>query len=124
MLAPAGIAVVVEWDWRAFDAQTADWAFDRLGLDGAESWLHGHRERWEASGRPWGDYLAAWATNHGIHAAAGLLRLLEERFELEHLAAGPYVFSGLSRTSEADERAAIEAGTIQATRVDVVCRRR
>ncbi len=122
MLAPAGVAVVIEWDWQAFDARTAEWAFDRLGSDD-ESWLRGHRERWSASGRPWDEYLAAWAAEHGIHATAELLRLLDERFEREHLATGPYVFSGLPDTDEADERAAIEAGTIQATRVDVVCRR-
>jgi hypothetical protein len=50
--------------------------------------------------------------------------LLDERLDREHLESGPYVFSGLPRTTEADERAAIEAGTIQATRLDVVCRRR
>ncbi|HET8742839.1 MAG TPA: methyltransferase domain-containing protein [Gaiella sp.] len=124
MLAPAGIAAVIEWDWRSFDARTAEWAFDRLGPDGDESWLRGHRERWSASGRPWDEYLADWAAEHGIHAAAELLRLLDERFEREHLATGPYVFSGLPGTGEADERAAVEAGTIKATRVDVVCRRR
>jgi SAM-dependent methyltransferase len=123
MLAPAGVAIVVEWDWRAFDERTAEWSFDRLGADGEESWLRGHRDRWSASGRPWDDYLAAWAREHGIHETAALLRLLDERLEREHLATGPYVFSGLPDTTEEDERAAIARDEISATRVDLVARK-
>ncbi len=124
MLSRAGIAIVVEWDWKAFDRRTAEWSFERLGAENDESWLHGHRERWRASGLSWDAYLPAWAGEHGIHGAGELVTLLDERLDREHLASGPYVFSGLPRTTEADERAAIEAGTIQATRLDVVCRRR
>ena len=122
-LAPDGAAIVVEWDWGAFDERTAEWSFERLGA-GDGSWVRGHLERWNASGLGWDDYLAAWAAEHRIHCAADIVRLLDERFEREHLAPGPYVFSGLPHTSEADERAAIESGAIRATRVDVVCRRR
>jgi hypothetical protein len=75
------------------------------------------------SGRPWDDYLAAWAAEHGIHEAAELLWLLDERFEREHLATGPYVFSGLSDTTEEDERDAIARDEISATRVDLVARK-
>jgi SAM-dependent methyltransferase len=123
MLAPAGLAIVVEWDWHALDGRTADWAFDRLGPDGDEGWLRGHRERWAASGLPWEDYLAAWAAEHGIHEAGELLRLLDERFERELLATGPYVFSGLPHTTEDDERDAIARDEISPTRVDLVARK-
>jgi 2-polyprenyl-3-methyl-5-hydroxy-6-metoxy-1,4-benzoquinol methylase len=120
MLAPGGVAVVIEWDWKRFDEPTAAWAFERLGGDGVGGWLHGHRDRWQASGRPWEDYLRAWARQHGIHPAATLLGLLDERLERRAFARRPYLFTDLAGADEADERAAIEAGLIRATRIDYV----
>ncbi len=49
-----------------------------------------------------------------------LLQLLEERFRLEPPAYGPYLFADLDGTTEEDEQAAIAAGEISATRVEVV----
>jgi SAM-dependent methyltransferase len=116
-LAPGGTAVVVEWDWERVDDETAAWGFERLTTDGEPGWLHRRREDWLDSGRPWSEYLAGWAQGHGIHPAGPLLALLDERFERTHLARGPYLFPNL-RVSEDDERAAIDAGAIRATRVD------
>jgi SAM-dependent methyltransferase len=116
-LAPGGTAVVVEWDWEQVDDETAEWGFERLDTDGEPGWLHRRREDWLESGRPWGEYFAGWAEGHGIHPAGPLLALLDERFERTHLARGPYLFPNL-RVSEDDERAAIDAGAIRATRVD------
>ena len=123
LLAPDGWIVVVEWDWEAFDEPTAEWCFARLA-DGDDGWLHRHRTGWAASGRPWSAYLRGWADEHGIHGAALLLGLLGERFRLERPAYGPYLFADLAGTTEADEKAAIDAGEIRATRVQVVGRRR
>jgi hypothetical protein len=62
----------------------------------------------------------AWARREHVHAAETLLRLLDQRFDREHFAQGPYFFPDLAETSEEDERAAIEARQISATRVDYV----
>ena len=120
MLTPTGVIVVVEWDWEHFDEPTAAWAFERLGDGGERGWLHGHRERWQASGRQWDDYLRWWTREHGIHRAATLVELLDARFQRRAFARGPYLFTDLAGSAEADERAAIEAGRIRATRVDYV----
>jgi SAM-dependent methyltransferase len=124
LLAPDGRVVVVEWDWEAFDEPTAEWAFARLDPRDDANWLRGHRDGWAASGLPWSGYLRGWADGHGIHPARELLRLLEERFPLEGPPVyGPYLFADLGTTSEEDEQAAIAAGQINATRVEVVGRR-
>ena len=125
VLAPGGQVLVIEWDWEAFDQATADWCFARLGpSDNGHGWLRHHRDRWTASGRAWHEYLADWAREGRIHPTRELLALLRERFRVDPAEHGPYVFADLPQTSEAEERAAIGAGTIRATRVDIVCRRR
>jgi hypothetical protein len=77
-----------------------------------------------ASGRPWSVYLRDWTERERLHAADRLLRLLDERFERDHLEHGAYFFPDLVQTSAEDELAAIEAGEIRATRVDYVGRLR
>jgi SAM-dependent methyltransferase len=119
-LARRGKVVVVEWAWEAFDEPTADWCFRRLGPEEQAGWLHRRRDAWLASGQPWSVYLRAWAQKEGLHAVERLLRLLDERFKCEYLRHGAYFFPDLAETSEEDERAAIEAGQIRATRVDYV----
>lgn len=113
-LAPGGTLVVVEWDWKRFDERTAAWCFSRLGDQ--PGWLQ--RRRDEAAGRAWSDALREWVDREGIHAADELLRVLDQHFRREELAYGPYFFADLAETSAEDELAAIEAGEIQATRVD------
>jgi SAM-dependent methyltransferase len=122
MLVRGGTVVVVEWDWNAFDEPTAEWCFQRLGSDEHAGWLHRRRDEWVASGQPWSCYLRDWAQKEHLHAAEMLLGLLDERFNRERLANGPYFFPDLARATEEDEVAAIEAGEIRATRVDYVGR--
>jgi len=115
-----GTLVVVEWAWEAFDEPTAQWCFERLGPDEETGWLHRRRDEWMASGQPWSVSLRDWAQKEQLHPAETLLRLLDRRFDREHLAQGPYFFPDLVETTEEDERAAIESGQIRATRVDYV----
>ena len=122
-LGPEGRVVVVEWAWEDFAEPTARWCFERLTAGENATWLHRHRERWLASGRPWADYLQAWAREERLHEASKLVRLLDERFEREYLARQPYFFAELPETSEREEQAAIDAGAIRATRIDYVGRR-
>src|SRR6266545_1834716 len=119
-LAGGGTLVVVELAWEDFDEATADWCFQRLEPDEEAGWLHRRRDEWVASGQSWSAYVRAWAADERLHSANTLLRLLDERFERVHLARGPYFFPDLARATEDDERAAIEAGQIRATRVDYV----
>jgi SAM-dependent methyltransferase len=117
-LARRGRLVVIEWAWEAFDEPTADWCFRRLGPNEQAGWLHRRRDEWVASGQPWSLYLRDWVQAEQLHAAETLLRLIDERFNREYLGHGAYFFPDLAQTSEEDERAAIEAGQIRATRVD------
>lgn len=119
-LADAGTLIVVEWAWEDFDETTADWCFERLGPDEEAGWLHRRRDEWFESGQSWSAYVRAWAEDERLHSGSTLLRLLDRRFQPEHLARGPYFFPDLARATESDERAAIEAGQIRATRVDYV----
>lgn len=119
-LTTRGTVVVVEWDWERFDEPTAGWCFARLGSDDEAGWLHRRRDEWRAAGQPWDVFVRDWARREQVHAAEMLLRLLDGRFDREHLAYGPYFFADLPETSEEDERAAIEARHIRATRVDYV----
>jgi SAM-dependent methyltransferase len=119
-LTDGGALIVVEWDWDKFDEATAQWCFERLGQDDEANWLQRRRNEWAASGREWQPYLREWATRDGLHRGETLLRLLSERFERRLLAHGPYFFPDLANTTAADEQAAIDAGEIQATRIDWV----
>jgi SAM-dependent methyltransferase len=118
-LAPAGLAIVVEWDRESFDEATARWSLDRVGDDG---WLARRHEGWAASGQSWERYLSDWAGGHGIHPVGQILRHLDERFQRVHCQRGPYLFADLPSTSEADELRAIESGAIRALRIDYVGR--
>ena len=124
ILAPWGTLVVIEWAWEEFDEVTAAWCFERLGPDDEAGWLHRRRDEWMASGQSWRAYVRAWAGQERLHSANTLLRLLDERFQRVHLAQGPYFFPDLAQGTEEDERAAIAAGQIRATRIDYVGRLR
>ena len=123
MLASGGRVVVVEWAWERFDEATAQWCFAHLGEDGS-SWLHRHRDQWRASGREWEVYLQSWASEHGLHSGEELLRVLDEQLARRFSANGPFFFSDLPEVTDSQERAAIEAGAIQAVRIDWVGTRR
>jgi SAM-dependent methyltransferase len=126
LLVPGGVLVVVEWAWERFDEATAWWAFDRLAPpapDAEPGWLHRHQERWAASGQPWARYCRGWAGEEGLHRGGEIVRGLDARFDRQLYAEGPYLFSDLADTSDAEEQAAIDAGRIQATGIRYVARR-
>jgi SAM-dependent methyltransferase len=122
-LAPAGLVIVVEWDWEGFDEASARWCFERLGPSEPESWLHHRRDGWAASGQTWEDYLFSWAREHGLHSARRLVRDLDQRFDRLVCGHGPYFFPELFDTSETEELEAINAGLVRAARIDYVGRR-
>jgi SAM-dependent methyltransferase len=118
-LAPGGVMTVVEWARERFDEATARWCFDRLPrADGEPGWLARLRAQWQAAGGSWDACCRSWAEAERLHAGRDILRELQSRFATEELGYGPYFFADLAGTTEADERAAIDAGQIQATRVD------
>lgn len=124
ILASGGALIVVEWRWESFDEPTARWCFQRLQGANAAGWLHRRRDEWAASGREWNVYLPHWAQQEGLHSGETLLRLLDQCFDCQLLAHGPYFFADLADTTEADEQAAIDAGQIRANRIDYVGRLR
>jgi hypothetical protein len=73
-----------------------------------------HQERWTASGQPWHGYLRDWAEQEGLHPGERIMRSLDAQFDRQLYVEGPYYFSDLADTSEAEEQAAINAGLIQA----------
>jgi SAM-dependent methyltransferase len=121
-LAPSGLVIVVEWDWESFDEATAHWCFERLGQPRQESWLRRRHDDWRASAQTWEDYLRGWAHNEGLHSGRRLLSELDQRFQRLVCVRGPYFFTDLAQTSEADELDAITSGQIRATRIDYVGR--
>jgi SAM-dependent methyltransferase len=118
LLAPGGRVVIVEWAHERFDEATAQWCFARLPEPGGDhAWLHHRRAEWLESGQPWDDYQRSWAQAERLHPARDILAALEDRFDSESVAYGPYFFADLADTTEADEQAAIDAGLIQANRI-------
>lgn len=120
LLGAGGGMIVVEWDWEHFDEATARWCFDRLDPSAEEGWLGHHRDRWKTSGRPWSDGFRSWVEEEGLHSPSILLAALDDHFDRRLYETGPYYFPHLADVSEADERAAIERGLIQAGRIDYV----
>jgi SAM-dependent methyltransferase len=126
-LRPGGTIVVVEWARERFDEATAGWCFARLPApapDGDIGWLARRRNEWMAAGRPWDVYREAWAHAEGMHTGQRILAALDERFSGDPPVFGPYFFPDLAGTTEADEQAAITAGTVQATGIRYVGRLR
>lgn len=124
-LIPGGVVVVVEWAWERFDEATAAWCFGRLAPPEDEpGWLSDRLAEWQASGRTWDVYRRSWADGEGLHSGQDILRELQARFDTRELGYGPYFFPDLPPTSEADEQGAIDAGQIQATRIQFAGRRR
>jgi SAM-dependent methyltransferase len=122
-LAAGGPLVVIEWARERFDAATARWCFDRLP-PGDEGWLQRRHDQWRASGLPWADYCRSWAEDEGMHEGEDIVHELDARFDRQSLTYGPYFFADVAGVSEDDERSAIDAGEIQANRIDYVGRRR
>jgi SAM-dependent methyltransferase len=122
-----GTLVVVEFAWDRIDEATAEWALGRLSAappsGEPSSWLerccrgrargdegggHGHEDHA-------GAHSAGWA-EQGFHDSGRLRAELERRFVEDRFEWVPYLYPELDEaTSEADERAAIDAGAINAT---------
>jgi SAM-dependent methyltransferase len=126
LLAPGGLAVIVEWARERFDEATARWCFDRLPEPDSDEpgWLSELQAGWLQSGQSWDAYLRSWAAEEGLHTGQQIVDELESRFDSEPLAYGAYYFPDLADVSEADEQAAIDGALIQANRVYYVGRRR
>jgi hypothetical protein len=115
-----GAIVVVEWAWERFDEATALWCFARLPPTGDHGWLRRHRDRWTAAETSWPRYFERWAHAERLHRGEAIVRALDARFDRQLLARGPCFFPDLTETTEADEAAAIQAGSIQATSIRYV----
>lgn len=123
-LIPGWLVVVVEWARERFDEATARWCFGRLPSGGDPGWLHQQYAEWRDSGQPWDDCFGSWAQAEGLQAGQEIVRELSARFGPGPVSYGPYFFSDLTGTSEADEQAAIDSGQIQANRIQYVGQRR
>ena len=126
-LRPGGTLVVVEFAWDRIDEATAEWALGRLPAtpppSGKPSWLErccrGRACGGEGGGHDHehhtGAHFAGWA-EQGFHDSGRMRAELESRFVEHHFEWVPYLYPELDgATSEADERAAIDAGAINAT---------
>ncbi|HET6174343.1 MAG TPA: class I SAM-dependent methyltransferase [Gaiellales bacterium] len=116
-LRPGGTIVVVEWAWERLDEQSARWCFERLEtIPPVEAgWLHRRRDGWLASGETWEAYFAGWAAKESLHRSDEVVTALDARFARRLLEYGPYLLVDLADDTEAEEQAAIDAGTIRGT---------
>jgi hypothetical protein len=115
---------VVELAWDRFDEATAEWALERLPAASSSekpSWLQRRCWEWASGGQegsraPAEAHFAGWASKQGFHCSRRMRGELGHRF-VEHLFEWvPYLYADLDdNKSEADESAAIAAGTINAT---------
>jgi hypothetical protein len=124
LLRAGGTLVVVEFAWDRIDEVTAEWALGRLPAaspSGKPSWLERCCRRWERGGQAGTGahaqgHLAGGASEEGLHGSQRMRDELGRRFDERLLEWVPYLYSDLGEgVSEADESAAIEAGTINAT---------
>jgi SAM-dependent methyltransferase len=124
VLRTGGSLVVVEFAWDRIDEATAEWALERLpvaSLSEKPSWLGRCCQEWARGGRG-GDraraqsYFAEWAGEEGFHSSRRMRDELGSRFVKRFFEWVPYLYPDLGEdTVEADESAAIEARTINAT---------
>jgi SAM-dependent methyltransferase len=125
LLRAGGTLVVVEFAWNRINEATAEWALGRLPAAAPSrepSWLKRCCRGWAseegAGDRYHGDHVGAhfagWA-EQGFHDSVRIRAELERRFVERLFAWAPYLYPDLDdATSEADERAAIDAGAINA----------
>jgi SAM-dependent methyltransferase len=124
LLRMGGSLVVVEFAWDRIDEATAEWALERLpvaSLSEKHSWLGRRCQEW-ARGGPGGEraraesYFAEWAGEEGFHNSRRIRDKLGSRFVERFFEWVSYLYPDLGEdTVEADESAAIEARTINAT---------
>jgi SAM-dependent methyltransferase len=104
LLREGGALIVVEFAWDRLEGATAEWALERLPAaspSGHTSWLERCRRGW---------------AKEGFHDSLRMRGELQRRFVERRFEWVPYLYPDLADgVSEADERAAIEAGAIDAT---------
>ena len=115
---------MVEFGWGRIDEATAQWALERLpaaSLSEKHSWLGRRCQEWVRGG-PGGEraraesYFAEWAGEEGFHNSRRMRDELGSRFVERFFKWVSYLYPDLGEdTVEADESAAIEARTINAT---------
>ena len=92
LLAPGGVLILDDHAFDRLDEPTARWFADRGGS--VDTWKDGHA---------------------GLHGYAAMRSELDRRFSERHLEWRPYLYYELGEAGDVDEeRAAIEAGEIQA----------
>ena len=120
---------LVEFAWDRIDEATAEWALERLppaSPSEKPSWLkrccRGWPRRSEGESHDHGEdhaeahFFAGWAGEEGLHDSRQVRAELERHFVERHFEWVPYLYPDLGDgESEAEESAAIEAGTINAT---------
>ena len=119
---------MVEFAWDRIDEATAQWALERLPAatpSGKPSWLaHCCCRVWargdEGGSHHHADYaeahLARWASEESLHDSRQVRAELERCFVERRFEWVPYLYPDLGDgVSEANESAAIESGTINAT---------
>jgi hypothetical protein len=87
---------------------------------GHEGWLNHRCAGWrEAALRgpavSFADHMQEWGTAEGLHRSAALLAALRAQLDEVSFAWMPYLYPNLQDTTEHEEAALIEAGSIQAT---------
>jgi SAM-dependent methyltransferase len=119
LLAADGSLIVVEFAWDRFDDATAAWCLDRLPpKPGHGSWLHRRcapaKDRAER-GEPLGaaEDFQRWGREERMHPSSALLAALRGRFDERFFEWSAYLYPDLVGVTEAQERAAMEAGEIQ-----------
>jgi SAM-dependent methyltransferase len=120
LLAPGGSLIVVEFAWDRFDDATAEWCLERVPVEFDNgNWLHRRcaelRERVQ-EGRPLHarESFRRWADAEGFHASTEILPELRLRWAERLFSWNEYLYPDLDGVTEAEERAAIGSGAIQA----------
>ena len=118
---------MVEFAWDRIDEATAAWALERLPAASPSekpSWLGRCCREWAVGseggthdhGDHAGAHFAGWAGEEGLHDSRQVRAELERHFVERHFEWVAYLYPDLGYdVSEAEESAAIEAGTINAT---------
>jgi SAM-dependent methyltransferase len=102
LLRPGGRFILDEHACDRLDDRTARWYFlHRVGQADAPSSLLACRAEWESD-------------HEGLHGYAAMREELDRHFTERFFAWAPYVYQELAGVDEAQERALIEAGAIQA----------
>jgi SAM-dependent methyltransferase len=121
--------VVIELAWDQFDEATAEWVLERLPAATSSekpSWLQRRCWGWARGGQggtraPAEAHFAGWAREEGFHSSRQMRGEFGRRFDEWLFEWVPHLYPDLDDdTSEADESAAIEAGTINATGIRYV----